>query len=352
MNKFLTVIVRVYNREKSIVNCLNSILSQTTINDIQILVINDCSTDNSLNVINKIKEDNPNVCIDIVSHEKNMGRGKALNTSKQYIEGKYCMIKGIKCLTDAIVADRKIEYELELGQIDGNCYDSDNRMWFTVTGEGTGIQKRRYWFSESFAVVGSAELYRATKEVKYLETEQMRKVEDIMDEYYASEVDYSGTNAVIDLTKLFCSKHGFLALSCCNLSGLDLSCYDLSGMEYVSLSSCNISNTGMRIPNNVQLKGEDSDLSFLDLSNHTIDGSLYLEDYNRANLSNCLLCNTCININFNFSDFTKLCVKYANLSDEKLSFNDVLVKKWRGCFVNGQFTLPIDCPENKISFYK
>ena len=55
MNKFLTVIVRVYNREKSIVNCLNSILSQTAIDDIQILIINDCSTDNSLNVINKIK---------------------------------------------------------------------------------------------------------------------------------------------------------------------------------------------------------------------------------------------------------------------------------------------------------
>ena len=54
--------------------------------------------------------------------------------------------------------------------ITNNCYDSDDRMFFTVTGDGKHIQKRRYWFSESFAVVGSAELYRATKEVKYLET--------------------------------------------------------------------------------------------------------------------------------------------------------------------------------------
>ena len=52
--------------------------------------------------------------------------------------------------------------------IRNNCYDKDGRMFFTVTGEGTGIQKRWYWFSESFAVVGSAELYRATKEEKYL----------------------------------------------------------------------------------------------------------------------------------------------------------------------------------------
>ena len=52
--------------------------------------------------------------------------------------------------------------------IRNNCYDKDNRMFFTVTGKGMPIQKRRYWFSESFAVVGSAELYRATKEEKYL----------------------------------------------------------------------------------------------------------------------------------------------------------------------------------------
>lgn len=194
---------------------------------------------------------------------------------------------------------------------------------------------------------------------KYLEVGQMRKIEAIMDEYYASEADYSGTNAVIDLTKLFCSKHGFLALSCCNLSGLDLSGYDLSRMEYVNFSSCNVSNTGMKIPNNVRLMGYDSDLSFLDLSNRRINGTLYFEDYNQDNLTNCLLCNTCINIDFDFSDFAKLCVKYSNLDKELAEFNgeapsndilpftQALVKNWRGCFVNGQFTLPAECPEKR-----
>lgn len=198
---------------------------------------------------------------------------------------------------------------------------------------------------------------------KYLEVGQMRKIEAIMDEYYASEADYSGTNAVIDLTKLFCGKHGFLALSCCNLSGLDLSGYDLSRMEYVNFSSCNVSNTGMKIPNNVRLMGYDSDLSFLDLSNRRINGTLYFEDYNQDNLTNCLLCNTCINIDFDFSDFAKLCVKYSNLDKELAEFNgeapsndilpltQALVKNWRGCFVNGQFTLPAECPEKKTGIH-
>jgi len=51
-----------------------------------------------------------------------------------------------------------------------HCYDKDGRMFFIVAGDGRSIQKRRYWFSESFAVVGSAELYKATGEKKYLET--------------------------------------------------------------------------------------------------------------------------------------------------------------------------------------
>jgi N-acylglucosamine 2-epimerase len=48
------------------------------------------------------------------------------------------------------------------------CYDEDKRMFFTVTGDGKPVQKRRYWFSESFSVVGSVELYRATKDEKHL----------------------------------------------------------------------------------------------------------------------------------------------------------------------------------------
>ena len=52
--------------------------------------------------------------------------------------------------------------------IKNHCYDKDGRMWFTVTDDGRGIQKRRYWFSETFAVVGSVELYKATNDKKYL----------------------------------------------------------------------------------------------------------------------------------------------------------------------------------------
>ncbi len=43
-----------------------------------------------------------------------------------------------------------------------HCYDTDRRMFFIVTRDGRPVQKRRYYFSETFAVVGCAEYYKAT----------------------------------------------------------------------------------------------------------------------------------------------------------------------------------------------
>lgn len=46
------------------------------------------------------------------------------------------------------------------------CTDTDGRMYFTVTEDGRGLQKRRYYFSETFAAIGCAELYKATGDEK------------------------------------------------------------------------------------------------------------------------------------------------------------------------------------------
>lgn len=42
------------------------------------------------------------------------------------------------------------------------CTDIDGRMYFTVTADGKELQKRRYYFSETFAAIGCAEYYKAT----------------------------------------------------------------------------------------------------------------------------------------------------------------------------------------------
>ncbi len=59
-------------------------------------------------------------------------------------------------------AAKNIYYFLE------KCVDSDGRMYFTVTEDGRGIQKRRYYFSETFAAIGCAEYYRASGDAQAL----------------------------------------------------------------------------------------------------------------------------------------------------------------------------------------
>lgn len=53
------------------------------------------------------------------------------------------------------------------------CTDTDGRMYFTVTADGREIQKRRYYFSETFAAIGCAELYKATGDREVLQKAEM-----------------------------------------------------------------------------------------------------------------------------------------------------------------------------------
>ena len=53
------------------------------------------------------------------------------------------------------------------------CGDETGRMAFTVTREGKEIQKRRYYFSETFAAIGCAEYYYATGNIEAKEKAEM-----------------------------------------------------------------------------------------------------------------------------------------------------------------------------------
>lgn len=67
------------------------------------------------------------------------------------------------------VIDKKQEY-LDAAKIIYDflpcCTDKDGRMYFTVTKDGRELQKRRYYFSETFAAIGCAEFFKATGDEK------------------------------------------------------------------------------------------------------------------------------------------------------------------------------------------
>jgi len=85
----LTVIIPVFNEEKTITKLLTKVESQKYIQK-QLIIINDCSTDNSLKKIKKFKYKSN---FKIISHKKNYGKGKCIITAKKYVKGDIVIIQ-------------------------------------------------------------------------------------------------------------------------------------------------------------------------------------------------------------------------------------------------------------------
>ncbi|MCX5781729.1 MAG: glycosyltransferase [Elusimicrobia bacterium] len=83
----ISVIVPCYNSEKTIHQCLESFLAQD-IKLKEIIVVDDCSKDDTLKVVEKIKEES-NIPIVIVKNSKNLGEGGARNAGAWAAAGEY-----------------------------------------------------------------------------------------------------------------------------------------------------------------------------------------------------------------------------------------------------------------------
>ena len=66
----ISIIISAYNSEKTIEKAIKSCLNQTY-KDLEIIVVEDCSTDKTKEVIKSIKDDR----IKLIENEKNLGAG-------------------------------------------------------------------------------------------------------------------------------------------------------------------------------------------------------------------------------------------------------------------------------------
>ncbi|MDD6878697.1 MAG: glycosyltransferase family 2 protein, partial [bacterium] len=89
-NYIVTVIVSVFNTEKYIDECIQSLIKQTyDFNSIEIILVNDGSNDNSYEICLKYKEKYKNI---ILINKKNTGVSDSRNQGIKIANGKYIMI--------------------------------------------------------------------------------------------------------------------------------------------------------------------------------------------------------------------------------------------------------------------
>ena len=81
----ISIIIPVYNVDKYLDDCLSSVFRQT-LKNIEVVIINDGSTDNSINIIKKYQNEYNNI---ILIEQENKGLSVARNVGIEHATGKY-----------------------------------------------------------------------------------------------------------------------------------------------------------------------------------------------------------------------------------------------------------------------
>jgi glycosyltransferase involved in cell wall biosynthesis len=95
MTKKLSIIIPAYNEAATIHLILNKIQQVNLLNNIEreIVIVNDCSTDQTQETIEKYKAENPHLDIQIYKQAVNQGKGAAIHKGIEKAQGDYIIIQ-------------------------------------------------------------------------------------------------------------------------------------------------------------------------------------------------------------------------------------------------------------------
>lgn len=128
----VSVVMCCHNHENYVADSMASVLNQT-IPDLELLITDDCSTDNSPKIIAEFQEKDPRV--HAVYHTRNMGVSKTINEGLDRVSGKYlCFLD-----SDDLWVRDKLEKQLKvLGRDDSKLVWSDGDV-IDSQGAKTGL---------------------------------------------------------------------------------------------------------------------------------------------------------------------------------------------------------------------
>lgn len=115
----ISVIIPCYNTEKYLKQCLDSVINQT-FKDIEIICVNDGSTDTTLQILEEYAQKDSR--IKIVTQE-NKGLSGARNTGLEYVTSKYCYFLDSDDYIEPNLLDTAINI-LNNNQVDYYCFGS------------------------------------------------------------------------------------------------------------------------------------------------------------------------------------------------------------------------------------
>lgn len=104
MSRKLSIVIPAYNEGRTIHHILNKVKAVNLLQNVEkeVIIVNDCSKDNTEEAIMAYKNANPELPITYFKHEVNQGKGAALHTGIRIATGDY-----------VIIQDADLEYDPE-----------------------------------------------------------------------------------------------------------------------------------------------------------------------------------------------------------------------------------------------
>ena len=180
-NSLCSIIIPVHNGEKYIRECLDSCLNQTYIN-IEIIVVDDKSTDNTLDILREYAEKDERV--KVLPVEKQNGLGNVINIGIRESKGKYI----VRMDADDIMYPTRIEKQVEYLESNESCVavggqidiiDANSKVTGSRKYPQTDKELRRNLFLFQPFAHPAVTLWRSSLESVGLYPEDIWKVEDV-----------------------------------------------------------------------------------------------------------------------------------------------------------------------------
>lgn len=106
----LSIVIPVYNEERTVHLILDKVKNVQLVGNLdkQLIIVNDCSSDDTRGAINRYMQANPQLNIQYFEHATNQGKGAALHTGIRHASGDFLIIQ------DADLEYNPVEYNVLL----------------------------------------------------------------------------------------------------------------------------------------------------------------------------------------------------------------------------------------------
>lgn len=133
MSELVSIIVPVYNVEKYIRETMDCVRAQTYLNW-ELLLVEDCGTDSTLDVIEEYMNENQDERIRLIRQPSNMGAARARNRGLEEAQGRYIAYLD----ADDLWVPEKLEKELHFMQEKDAAFAFTGYEFADANGVGTG----------------------------------------------------------------------------------------------------------------------------------------------------------------------------------------------------------------------